>query len=74
MLEMTRHGYEAWGHEAKPKPKLLLNHEAEAEAIAFREHALLLDLLKGTIIGLRPGTRLEMFIVSEGNPNILGNF
>ena len=30
----VRHGYQAQGHEAKAKPKLLLNHEAKAEAEA----------------------------------------
>ena len=35
-----RHGYEARCHEAEVKPKLLLNHEAEAqaEALTFCEH------------------------------------
>ncbi len=37
---LTRHGYEARGHEAEVKPKPLLNHEAEAEAeaLTFLKH------------------------------------
>ncbi len=34
MVQSTRHGYEAQGHEAEAKPKPLVNHEAEAEAEA----------------------------------------
>ena len=34
----ARHGYEAWGYEAKAKPKLWLDHEAEAEALPFLNH------------------------------------
>ncbi len=36
--EVTRHGYEAWGYEAEAKPKLWLDHEAEAEALTFWNH------------------------------------
>ena len=32
----TRHGYEARGHEVEAK--LLMNHEAEAEALTFWKH------------------------------------
>ncbi len=32
--DATRHGYKAWGYEAEAKPKLWLDHEAEAEAEA----------------------------------------
>ena len=33
-----RHGYEARVYKAEDKPKLSLNHEAEAEALTFEKH------------------------------------
>ncbi len=30
---LSRHGYEPRGYEAEAKPKLLSNHEAEAEVL-----------------------------------------
>ncbi len=40
MQSNPRHGYEAWGYESEAKPKLWLDHEAEAEAEAlpFLDH------------------------------------
>ncbi len=34
----NRHGCKAWGYKAEVKPKLWLDHEAEAKALTFWNH------------------------------------